>query len=88
MTTIGEALGNRPTTRVRLRVESSHVLMNEPQPPVFLHCWECMLGVTPSGRALMVWMRFPSGEQATIVPMSPEGMTIQCMARRGSFRLP
>lgn len=55
---------------------------------IFRHCWECMLEVTPSGRALVLRMTLPGGPQATIVPMSPEAMTIQCMARRGMLAVP
>lgn len=51
---------------------------------IYRHCWECMLEVTPSRRALVMRMRLPTGEYATIVPLSPAAMEIQCAARRGS----
>lgn len=51
---------------------------------IFRHCWECMLEVTPSRRALVVRTRFQGGEQATIVPLGHEAMEVQCAARRGS----
>lgn len=55
---------------------------------IFRHCWECMLEVTPSRRALVLRMSMPDGVHATIVPLSMEAMTIQCLARRGSTRPP
>lgn len=73
--------------RAHLRILPQHVLTHSPPVPTWRHCWECMLEVTPSVRCLVLRMNVPSGPQATLVPLNPEAMAVQCHAARGSFRV-
>lgn len=56
--------------------------MSAPMPvvPIWRHCWECMLEVTPSGRGVV--LRF--GPQVAIAPTTHERLAALCVSSRAA----